>query len=75
MTTEDPINSPKHYTSHPSGVEPIKIAKHENFNIGNTLKYIMRRKLKGNELQDLQKAKWYLDCEIEMIIEEERKNK
>ena len=63
----DPVNHPKHYKSHPSGIEPIEITKHESFNIGNCLKYILRRNFKGNPLQDLKKAKFYLDLEISMI--------
>lgn len=61
----DPVNHPSYYTSHPSGVECISIAEHFNFNIGNAIKYLWRAGLKGNELEDLQKARWYLDREIE----------
>jgi hypothetical protein len=42
----DQINHPKHYNSHPSGVECITIAEHHNFNIGNVLKYLWRAGLK-----------------------------
>lgn len=56
-----------HYKKHPSGVECIDIVKHENFNIGNALKYIWRRKEKGNEIEDLHKAIYYLQCEIDLI--------
>jgi hypothetical protein len=63
--TDDPINHPKHYCSHPSGIEPILITAHENFCIGNVIKYVMRAKYKGNELQDLKKAQFYLNYEIE----------
>lgn len=67
----DAVNSPKHYTSHPSGVECITIAEHMTFNAGNVLKYIWRAGLKdgpdGEEaklLEDLRKAQWYLAREI-----------
>lgn len=57
-----------HYQNHPSGIECIDIVKHENFNIGNALKYIWRRKDKGKEVDDLHKAIYYLECEIDMLI-------
>lgn len=63
--TNDPVNHPSHYTSHPSGVECVDIAEHYNFNVGNTIKYLWRAGLKGDEIEDLKKARWYLDREIE----------
>lgn len=62
----DNINHPSHYVSHPSGIEVIEITKHENFLIGNAIKYIMRHKLKGTPVDDLKKAIWYLNKQIEM---------
>jgi len=67
----DPVNHPTHYKSHPSGVEAIQITEHENFCIGSVFKYLLRRKYKGKELQDLKKARWYLDKEIERLEEGE----
>ena len=61
----DPVNRPAHYTSHPSGVECITVAEHFGFNLGNVLKYIWRAEEKGAPLQDLEKAAWYLNREIE----------
>ena len=66
----DQVNHPKHYTSHPSGVECIQITEHMNFNLGNAIKYIWRASLKGKELEDLRKAKWYVDREIQRLIKE-----
>lgn len=60
----DPINHPKHYTSHPSGVECIEITQHMGFNLGNAMKYIWRADLKGNAIQDIEKAIRYLNQEI-----------
>ena len=59
----DPVNHPKHYTEHPSGVECITITQHMPFVLGNAMKYIWRADLK-NGLEDLKKARWYLDLEI-----------
>ena len=59
----DNINHPKHYTSHPSGIECIQITRHMNFNLGNVVKYLWRTDHK-NGLEDLKKARWYLDDEI-----------
>lgn len=61
----DPVNHPKHYRSHPSGIECITIARHMSFNIGNVIKYLWRADEKGAPLQDLEKAAWYLKDEIE----------
>lgn len=65
----DPIKHPAHYTSHPSGIEPIEICAHETFYRGNILKYVMRAPYKGCELQDLKKARQYLDWEIDRVEE------
>jgi hypothetical protein len=56
-----------HYDCHSSGIECIDIVKHENFNIGNAIKYIWRREHKGDLLGDLKKAIYYLNLEIEML--------
>jgi len=64
----DPVNHPKHYTAHPSGVEAIEITEHFNFNKGNAIKYIWRSSDKGKEVEDLRKARWYIDREIARIL-------
>jgi hypothetical protein len=60
----DPVNHPRHYTSHPSGVECITVTRHMGFNLGNAVKYIWRADLKADAIQDLEKAVWYLQDEI-----------
>jgi len=70
-TAEDPpqrpdvVNHPPHYTSHPSGVECIQITEHMGFNLGNALKYVWRADLKNNAIEDLEKARWYINRELE----------
>ena len=64
---KDPVNNPPHYTAHPSGVEAIEITRHMNFNLGNAIKYIWRADLKGNAIQDLQKAAFYINDEIKRM--------
>ena len=64
-SSHDPVNHPKHYTEHPSGIECIQITEHMGFNLGNALKYIWRADLKNNAIEDLQKAVWYINREIE----------
>lgn len=64
MKENDPVNHPAHYTSHPSGIECIEVTRWMNFNLGNAIKYIWRAGNKGNALEDLKKARWYLDDEI-----------
>ena len=63
----DSVNKPPHYTAHPSGVECIQITEHMNFCLGNATKYIWRAGLKQNEVEDLKKAVWYINREIERI--------
>jgi len=60
----DPINNPRHYTAHPSGVECIQITEHMGFCLGNAIKYIWRADLKHDAIEDLKKARWYIDREI-----------
>jgi len=57
------VHHPTHYTSHPSGVECIQITEHFGFILGNVIKYIWRAEYK-NGLEDLKKARFYLDREI-----------
>ncbi|WP_078344581.1 DUF3310 domain-containing protein [Mycobacteroides chelonae] len=69
MTTPaaDAIN-PSHYRNHPSGVECITITEHFGFNLGNAIKYIWRAGLKTTSpVEDLKKARWYLDRQISLI--------
>jgi hypothetical protein len=60
----DLVNHPPHYTSHPSGVECIQVTEHMGFNLGNAMKYVWRADLKGDAVEDLRKARWYIDREI-----------
>jgi hypothetical protein len=60
----DPVNHPWHYKV--GGIETIDFieAKSLGYNLGNVVKYITRSDHKGDRLQDLQKAQWYLNREI-----------
>jgi hypothetical protein len=62
--TPDPVNNPAHYTA--GGIETIDFieAKKLNYNLGNVIKYLTRAEHKGNKLEDLRKAQWYLSREI-----------
>ena len=60
----DIVNQPPHYTEHPSGIECIQVTEHMGFNLGNAIKYIWRCDLKQDAIEDLKKAKWYIDREI-----------
>lgn len=57
--THGPVNHPSHY-QHASGVECIDITEHLSFNLGNAFKYVFRRNRKGNPIEDLGKACWYI---------------
>ncbi len=60
------VNHPQHYNAHPAGVECIDIVEHMSFNVGNVIKYCWRagQKPGTSTLEDLRKARWYLDREI-----------
>jgi hypothetical protein len=58
----DPVTAPAHYTVYP--VQPIAIARHLPFCLGNAVKYIMRAPYKGRE-EDILKARQYLQWDIE----------
>lgn len=61
----DLVNNPPHYKSHPSGIECIEITEHMNFCLGNAVKYIWRADLKHDAIEDLKKAIWYIEREIQ----------
>ncbi len=63
----DMVNHPPHYKA--GGIETIDFieAKNLGYNLGNVVKYVSRADLKGNKLEDLQKAKWYLDRAISKL--------
>ena len=66
----DAVNHPQHYNSHPSGVECIEVVEHMTFNSGNAMKYLWRAGLKGADskhVEDLEKARWYIDREIQRL--------
>jgi hypothetical protein len=62
--TVDPVNHPPHYKV--GGIETIDFieAKGLGYNLGNVVKYLTRADHKGNKVQDLEKARWYLEREI-----------
>lgn len=76
---ESAVNHPKHYNSHPSGIECIEIARHYCFSVGNAIKYLWRAGLKQEEgltskqkeIQDLHKAIWYLNDRIKELSKNE----
>lgn len=63
-TASDPVNHPPHYTWLPNGVEVIQITEHMPFCLGNVVKYVVRADHKGRPIEDLEKARFYLDREI-----------
>lgn len=68
----DVVNHPLHYTQHPSGVECIEVAEHFGYRKGNAIKYIWRAGMKGNAIEDLEKAIFYLNREIEQLKGQEQ---
>jgi hypothetical protein len=63
----DPVNNPAHYTV--GGIETIDFieAKQLGYNLGNVVKYLTRADHKGNKMEDLRKAQWYLTREINSL--------
>jgi hypothetical protein len=68
----DAVNHPEHYTSHPSGVECIQITEHMPFCLGSAIKYLWRAGHKGDAVEDLKKAAWYVAREIARLGGEQR---
>ncbi|MFI5802954.1 DUF3310 domain-containing protein [Streptomyces sp. NPDC051561] len=68
----DPVNSPSHYTWLPQGLEVIDLTEGLSFCLGNVVKYTLRagRKSASTELEDLEKARWYVDREIDRLKKE-----
>lgn len=64
------VDHPKHYCSSKSGIECIQVTEHLNFCIGNAIKYLWRAGLKGEMLEDLKKARWYVEREIARLEKE-----
>ena len=69
------VDHPAHYNQHPAGVECIDIIEHFNFNVGSAMKYLWCAGLKGDPMEDLEKAAWYVQREINRINETFRKYK
>ena len=63
----DMVNHPPHYKA--GGIETIDFieAKALGYHLGNVVKYITRADHKGNKLEDLEKAQWYLSRAIEKL--------
>lgn len=76
-THDDKVNHPSHYTwlKDLCGIEVIDITRHMDFNLGNSIKYILRSGHKKEEgytdkqktIEDLKKAAWYLNDEISTL--------
>ena len=66
-TKDDPVDHPSHYTY--GNIETIDFIedKNLNFNRGNAIKYIVRAGHKNDEIQDLEKAVWYINHEIQRL--------
>jgi len=60
------VDHPNHYNE---GIEAIDVIESWdlNFNVGNVIKYMLRAPHKGEEIQDLEKAKWYLDRHLNNV--------
>jgi hypothetical protein len=68
QATKEMVNHPAHYGGD-NPLEVIKIIDHYKlpFSLGNTIKYVLRSDSKGNKLEDLKKAAWYLQHEINKL--------
>lgn len=69
----DPVNHPPHYKGKATcdgcgcPIECIDVTRHANFNRGNAIKYVWRAGAKGDAIEDLKKAIWYLQDEIKRL--------
>lgn len=67
QTTKETVNHPNHYNM--GKIEAITFIEdwELNFSLGNAIKYIVRAPYKGNQVEDLEKAIWYLNRELERV--------
>lgn len=72
--TGEAVNHPAHYGGETNPYEAIKVieAHQLGFSLGNAVKYILRAGKKGDAIEDLEKAAWYLNREIEVRSREHR---
>lgn len=75
----DQVNHPPHYTNSPAKcsscektIECIDVTRHMSFNLGNATKYIWRCDLKKDAIEDLRKAIFYLNDEINLRLSKEK---
>lgn len=62
----DPVNNPKHYTNHPSGIECKDVIEHFSYHLGCAIKYVWRCDEKGKPIEDLKNAIKSIQFEIDM---------
>lgn len=69
LMSTDQVNHPQHYGGEHNPYEAIKVIEACNldFHLGNTVKYVLRAGKKDDIVQDLEKAKWYLERKIQQI--------
>ena len=61
------VDHPAHYNGNPSGVECITVVEWMTFNVGNAVKYLWRCFDKGDPVENLRKAIWYCEREIQRL--------
>ena len=68
------VSHPSHYNQ---GIEAIEVIEswNLNFSLGNAIKYILRSPYKGKQIEDLEKARWYIDREINRLKDKEAHKK
>jgi hypothetical protein len=71
----DNVNHPTHYQGFSNGAEVIDITENLTFNLGNVVKYVARAGRKTEDpIEDLHKAKFYLEREISRIVHQQQRN-
>jgi len=73
-TREDVVNHPKHYTSHPSGIECIEFSKHLSGCLAQAFQYVWRCGQKDDPVQELRKAIWFIDAELKIVQRQRMSN-
>lgn len=69
---QETVNHPSHYNQVP-GIECIDVIRYFSFSRGSAIKYIWRAGYKGDEVEDLEKAIWYLQDEIKKLKDERQR--
>lgn len=72
VAIDDVVNHPKHYNTHPSGIECVEYLELLPGNLAHVCVYVWRHEHKGRPIEDLEKALWFLRREVRRSLSEQQ---